>query len=143
MVNEELNVPSPQTDSYITRHWRGELPLPISYWINSILIVGLGCNVAVMLSTILFHVNARTALETGRPPSAIGAITLVAIVLYFFATLWATVGTWRAASRYRGAFWGRVTKLTIIFGVFISVGMLISCLEIIVPIMEALARSRL
>ena|SRR6202034_3398622 len=80
--------------SYIARHWRGELSLPKSYWINGA-IIGVVCRIVF------------TALLTGL---VIGASTMPWMALLFVlvvavnvvVVIWQIVGIWRSAGNYTG-----------------------------------------
>jgi hypothetical protein len=97
--------------SYVVRHWRGDLSLPVSYWINSVLgtigvILGFAC------------VGLLTA------PADSPLIFAVAIsVAWLFAiatTLWQLVGVWRSAGKHKGrggsGFWAGTARLMVILG---------------------------
>jgi hypothetical protein len=102
-------------DSYFKRHWRGELSLPRSYWINGFLIWALGINllcVALLTASVL-------ALR-GRPALLIGAC-LVEIAFQIAVYIWALVGIWRSAVRYPGPkFWSILARVLISIGVLLS-----------------------
>lgn len=83
---------TPQSKNYFVRHWRGELSLPVSYWINATLVAGL---VPVPLLFLSSQVEQRA-----------GAIQLSSIVVMLFLTvsilmsIWAIVGTWRSSNHH-------------------------------------------
>jgi hypothetical protein len=52
----------PASSSYFARHWRGELSLPKSYWLNGALLFGVGCNVIFGVITTLAAVLLPPAL---------------------------------------------------------------------------------
>lgn len=77
---------------YIVRHWRGELSLAKSFWINCIIL-------SVVYGGVFYGMlYAASTLE-----SAI--LSMIAVLGYWliYAPLgiWQVVGTWRAARRYR------------------------------------------
>ena len=79
--------------SYLVRHWRGELSLPVSYWINS------------CLSTIaVFAVFSCVGLLVGPADSPLGFAIVISVAWLFLivATLWQLVGVWRSAGKHRG-----------------------------------------
>jgi hypothetical protein len=105
------------TDSYFKRHWRGELSLPKSYWINGVLIWGLGINI---LCVVLLTVSLIAFF--GHPVLVI-VVCLAEIAVQVTAYIWALVGTWRAAGRYRGPkFWSVLARIAMAIGVLISIG---------------------
>jgi len=94
----DANSPPPQSppvlksggqSSYILRHWRGELGLGISYWVNCILgTMILGIAVGLLgLADITRHPQSITA--------SFACLTLFGIVL----SVWQLVGVWRSAGR--------------------------------------------
>ena len=103
--------------NYLLRHWRGELSLPISYWLNGFL----GNIVAILLifgiAGILGYINnAYTTLVYW-----VSAISFVLIV-----TCWQAVGIWRSSDRYEREkgrhFWAVIAKLMVILGLFSITG---------------------
>jgi hypothetical protein len=76
----------------IRRHWRGELPLPLSYW---------GVAISVMLGTVgLQHVFA-TALEIIGNGTAQFALALAGFLAFLcMCATWQLLGVWRFAARY-------------------------------------------
>ncbi|MGH6770423.1 MAG: hypothetical protein ACRECO_15530 [Xanthobacteraceae bacterium] len=92
--------------SYFARHWRGELPLGQSFWINGV-VVGFACSV-LMLGTVeerLFfwwHV--------------------VALVIEPAIIVWQLVGIWRSAGRYVGPrYLAILARIGAIFGTIYGV----------------------
>lgn len=115
----------PSSASYFVRHWRGELSLPRSYWLNGALIFGLGCNILWLAA---FSATMIVFRET--PPVAI-IIGLVLIGLHIGAYIWALVGTWRSARNYRGPrFWSILARIMISLGVIISISHLTQTLTV-------------
>jgi len=108
LVDEELD-----DCSYIGRHWRGNLPLSQSYWLNGFL-----SNLILMGMGIAFF-----ALEkTGRSLRIIAVGFLLYIVLFLLTRVWAMVGVWRSAGRHaaRGgsAGWGTVARVVVVLSLF-------------------------
>lgn len=97
----------------ISRHWRGELSLPVSYWL-----VGTALTVAllVLVSTADEFIAAS---ELG--PSSIGLFTLTWITIVTVITIWQMVGIWRSAGDYirkhTPAFWGYAARAAIVLGI--------------------------
>jgi hypothetical protein len=114
--NEPAPLPPPlpkaPAQNFIARHWRGELSLPRSYWINHLLLgSGVGATFGVLGSVI----NQRASEQPVRWLISLG---LSWSVIILFST-WAGIGVWRAASAYRRAgkrFWGVAAKATIALG---------------------------
>ena len=51
--------PLPERSNYLVRHWRGELPLPVSYWVNGIL----GGVLVAILSGVVSASEATSGLK--------------------------------------------------------------------------------
>ena len=103
---------SPQSKNYFVRHWRGELSLPISYWVNATLIAGL---VPIPLLYLSSQVEQRA-----------GSIQFASVVLMLILTvsismsIWAIVGTWRSSNHHsmRGGSegWANAAKFFMFMG---------------------------
>jgi hypothetical protein len=96
----------------LVRHWRGELSLPVSYWLNGVL-------GGIAIAVVMAGLGAVIAEQNDAQPlmwlTAIGASWLC--VLLF--TTWQAVGVWRSATRYkRGgrSFWGGAAKTMMVIG---------------------------
>ena len=98
--------------NYFLRHWRGELSLPVSYWVNGIL-GGLSIGIAVAVLAVITH-------RQGEARPLLWLFNLVAIwLLGTLLTLWQTVGVWRSAIRYRRGgkrFWGGLAQAVTLLG---------------------------
>ena len=103
--------PTPEAN-YFARHWRGELSLPQSYWLNGLLgglaVAGV---TGVLGSTI------------GHQDDAQPMLWLVSLILIWsivaLSTGWQVVGIWRAATHYQQSgktFWGAAAKLVSVLG---------------------------
>jgi hypothetical protein len=88
-------------NTWIFRHWRGELSLPNSYWINSVLLAGV----------------------------VYGILVTAGLVLLFLPIYgWSIVGTWRAAQTYmaqhrgtRRPVWGGLACFMVATGLLSSI----------------------
>lgn len=99
---------------YIAKHWRGELSLAKSYWVNTIL---LSIPFTIMISSLdTLSRKIHTVEETAALFWALAALT----VFVFPLTVWQLMGTWRSASRRTAATgksgWSTVAKVLICFG---------------------------
>jgi len=97
--------------NYIARHWRGELPLPVSYWVN-----GLLANILAGIAVIALSRGFDFKDEFDRGV-ALFTITVIWVVTFLIA-LWQLVGNWRSATNYQQIkrFWGGATKFVIVIG---------------------------
>ncbi|HLI65928.1 MAG TPA: hypothetical protein VKU90_06150 [Caulobacteraceae bacterium] len=112
--------------SFIVRHWRGELSLPRSYWIDGVLIFGLGINILFIVATI-----CAVVLLHGSPALMTAAL-LTALAVQVLVYIWAVVGVWRSAGRYAGPkVWSILARVVVVLGVFISIGHLMQDLHLI------------
>jgi hypothetical protein len=89
-----LSDPIEKSDNYLSRHWRGKLPLYVSFWFN-----GVVAYIAVtLIGTLIF---ASIALWDEFSPAwamfAVGTVWLVTSIVL----VWQVVGTWRSASSGR------------------------------------------
>jgi hypothetical protein len=101
--------------NYLTRHWRGELSLGVSYWVNGFL----ANLVAVLGVAILIPVENQIDL---RIASALFLCVFAGIIAI---TVWQLVGIWRSASRHvsRGGTqaWAAIAKILVLLGVFSTI----------------------
>ncbi|MFO1267659.1 MAG: hypothetical protein U1F67_13345 [Rubrivivax sp.] len=97
------------SDNYIARHWRGELTLPVSYWVNNVLLA----------MPVGFAIGALAAwIEvTGDHLRGGSLALLVGWPLLALFSLWCIVGAWRSASAYRACggptAWAALAKLSL------------------------------
>lgn len=114
--DEESSAPAPLPtprksrfhDSWIARHWRGDLSLGISFWVNGTL-VGL-------LLSFLDHLTTPLAEE--GDPSATLAYLAAFYLVFIIVQLWRIIGIWRSAQKHvsRGGrpFWAIAAQIIII-----------------------------
>ena len=102
--------PIPDHSNYFVRHWRGELPLPVSYWVNGIL----GCLVVGISRGFVSAVVKTESL------GAVAAADILLYVLSLAVSVWQIVGTWRSASQHAGrggnAAWAALAKVVLVLG---------------------------
>src|SRR6267154_2933815 len=101
--------------NYLVRHWRGELSLPVSYWLNGTVS---GLVVGFMIGGMAYLINWQ-----GDAEPAVWLSTLIASwILAALLTIWQAVGIWRSAIRYRQSgkdFWGGVAQMLTVAGVLL------------------------
>jgi hypothetical protein len=105
-------LPKQPSQNVIARHWRGELSLPRSYWINHLV---LGSGVGFAFNALGSAINHRAVEQPVRWLISLG-LTWSVIIPF---SIWAAIGVWRAATAYRRAgkrFWGAAAKATIALG---------------------------
>lgn len=98
--------PPPKRRGYLSAHWHGDLSLPLSYWINMVL-------VTVVARVLLAGMGT---LDWQRHPLtwAIAATTIAVLIILGIA-VWQYVGVWRAAGR-SGSGWGVVARIMVVIG---------------------------
>ena len=104
--------------NFIARHWRGELSLPVSYWLVNFA-VNVGAAVAVFALATTFTPNE------GYEPAGILAFVATTWAVLTVLAVWQVVGLWRSADRNadeqfkarRSAFWARAAQVMAVIGV--------------------------
>jgi hypothetical protein len=101
--------------NYLVQHWRGELPLPVSYWLNGTVS---GLVVGLVIGGMAYLINWQ-----GDAEPVVWLSTLIASwILAALLTIWQAVGTWRSAIRYRQSgkdFWGGVAQMLTVAGLLV------------------------
>ena len=99
---------------YFRRHWQGSLSLPVSYWINSIIVNLVILSLATAIGGGVW--NAHPLLI----PFAAVALWLLALI----SAVWLLVGIWRTARRYSnkhlGSAWGSLATFMTAIGLISS-----------------------
>ncbi|MDB5360209.1 MAG: putative rane protein [Rhodospirillales bacterium] len=94
--------------NYVVRHWRGELPLGVAYWVNGFL-----GNIAT--TAIVFAILASTSDSRNLIIPVVALLaTWISVVIVI---VWQVVGTWRSANRSTRHGWAALAMLMIIGGV--------------------------
>ena len=98
--------------NYFVRHWRGELSLPVSYWVNGALLTGLLMGGLTAIS--------ETHLVEGLGAEGTGLWILTVLVLTIGCAVWQSIGIWRSADEHpsRGGSkgWATVAKIMVFLG---------------------------
>jgi hypothetical protein len=99
--------------NYIVRHWRGDLSLPVSYWVNGLLVTI--AVVATFSAVAKFHVHEFFG---GR---FVGLVMLLAVATAFALSIWQATGIWRSARKHvsrggRGG-WAVAAQIAVVLGV--------------------------
>jgi hypothetical protein len=114
-LQPRTNEPAAKKRNYIVQHWRGELSLPVSYWVNGFL--G-SLAAAIIIAVIATSANFRDDYDPTVALLSVGGIwTAVFVIL-----TWQVVGTWRSATNYQKdkSFWGGAAKVLLVIGVIRS-----------------------
>jgi hypothetical protein len=105
--------------AYILRHWRGELSLAISFWVNVFLI-----NIGIRIFE---------AWLTEAPPIENPVLASQFTITYVFLSLaivypWRIIGLWRSANRHieetKKRFWPGAVKVLVVLGLLGTLGKL-------------------
>src|SRR5882757_2881822 len=103
---------------YIRRHWRGQLSLPVSYWVNGP-VLWVGLLVAAFAGGVAVDVYAP-----GR--QALSAWLIAVFAVFLLVAIWQAVGTWRAARQYVSnggtVGWAAASRFTCIVALMAYVG---------------------
>jgi hypothetical protein len=105
-------------NNYIARHWRGELSLPVSYWVNGVLS-------NIVAAIVITAITAAIDLKNNFRPDLALASTLLVWVTTLLIITWQVVGVWRSASNYQRnskKFWGGIAKFIVIITVLQTIG---------------------
>jgi len=98
--------------NYIVKHWKGNLSLSISFWVN---IVGVNLLSRILLGWLM----ESSPIE--HPVTASQLTVLFYFVLFFLIYPWQGVGLWRSADKYFNRtgkiFWPAIVKLLLIIGI--------------------------
>lgn len=96
--------------NYIALHWRGDLSLGFSYWVNAVLLP--------TLLSISFMAVAEANIFEGMSYYYTAALLTTIVVLSLIFVVWVIVGTWRSSERHvsRGGrlFWAITVKFLLI-----------------------------
>lgn len=102
--------------SYFASHWYGELSLPLSYWVNGLVIS------VVPLALIGLAPWDRFI---NRAPKTYSTVIVVLWVVQATITVWQLTGIWRSADHYldegKSKFWGNAAKVAVILGIIIGI----------------------
>ena len=81
---------------YVVRHWRGELPIRTSYWLNGVLL-------SILVAVV---VRAANVLDTPLLFVSLG-VAMAAVRVWQLVGIWRATGRGIASRRERGQSWGR------------------------------------
>lgn len=98
---------------YLRAHWRGELSLGISYWIN-------GCLLGFLLNLLGVGLEGLLAAQNLRVDWGLVALVTGQVVFLLLVSLWQVVGIWRSATNHVARsgrrFWATAAKAALILG---------------------------
>jgi len=97
--------------NYIIRHWKGDLPLAVSFWVN----------ISLMNLIIVAAMNWLSTSEYWNT-NYVGTarFTIISVLVVFFLWVWQIVGTWRSAQNHiavtKRRLWARNAQIIIVLG---------------------------
>jgi len=89
-VRPTLGMGDLKSTNYFVRHWRGELSLPVSYWVNGSLLGLLAAAIMVGVEEVAQDWSLQLA----------SGVSILVMVLVLVQSLWAMVGSWRSAIQH-------------------------------------------
>lgn len=102
--------------SYIFRHWRGELSLPVSYWVNGFLVTAAFVTVMAIVPWDNF---------VSKSPKLYSTAIIALWILLAITTIWQLVGIWHSADNYlrqgKSKLWGNLAKIAVVLGLIRAV----------------------
>ena len=105
--------------NYIARHWRGELPLHVSYWFN-------GVGGYIVVTVIVAVISATTTFKDEFAPTWALLSMLLVWLVTLAAVSWQIVGAWKSASNYQRqkhpSYWGALAKVTLVIAALRTLG---------------------
>ena len=116
MASATENPQTPPRDlNFVARHWRGQLPLWVSYWVINFVV---GVSSALIVASIVAVFRSDDDYEPTLTFIMFAAIWMVVAVL----SIWQIVGLWRSANRHiamraatgKGSFWARAAQVAAI-----------------------------
>lgn len=111
--------PAPARSNYLVRHWRGELSLPMAFWLNGLVIGGLAAG--LLGAATHWFVNADRSFESYK----VVIVLIVSFIIVLAVNAWQVVGIWRSAachsSRGGWALWARSAQFVVVVGVLVIV----------------------
>lgn len=107
--------------NYFKRHWRGELPLALSFWVNLFLL-------NLLIQFIIAWYDDACPITN---PVISARVAIIFNALRFFVVYpWQFVGTWRSCTNHIGKygkyFWSRTAQTLIVIGVITTFGVITS-----------------
>jgi uncharacterized protein DUF4339 len=107
------------SNCYFAQHWRGELSLAQSYWVNTFFLSIIAVTAVKTLSSL------TDKIEFSDHPTFLSITFISFWLVAFLITPWQLVGLWRSASNHvkqtSRVFWPRVSQFIVVLGVSQSV----------------------
>lgn len=115
------DTPLPKKRPYFFRHWKGELRLGVSYWINIFLL-----SIAIRFGLVALASYIDQAQENIRLLFFVYFLSFASFIFIIYP--WQIIGTWRSANshiqRTKKYLWAVLTKIAIVLGMVGTLGQL-------------------
>ncbi len=96
------NINEKRSANYFVRHWRGDLSLTVSFWLNTFLPM-------LAIYGVTYVLDEHTNLfQTEYPGDMMSIFVYLYLGIFILIALWQNVGLWRSAGRYGAATGGKV-----------------------------------
>jgi hypothetical protein len=129
-MSQPAGATATRRNSYIARHWRGELSLAKSFWLNGF-VIG-------FISRVLFS-GLLTASQFLGSANVVVPVFFALQALNILVVVWILVGIWRAASNYAGRrLWAILAKIVVVIGVLGSAAIVAKNLSVLGEIVRIL-----
>jgi len=120
IVNQPLRpaISNVKDKSYIVRHWHGDLPIGISYWVNTVL-------VTLILTTLISVLVKIMNFNFTFMPEVFSLIIIAIWAILYVVTPWQIVGCWLSAENHirdtNRYFWARIVQFLVFLGAINSI----------------------
>jgi len=119
-VSEKQSIESQA--GFVVRLFRGDISLPITYWVFGALIGNLGFQI---IQTLIEYNYFEIMYSTAGTWSVMGFYLLTVGYSTFML-----IAIWRSAEKYKGRkIWGNLARVGVIFGIFALIGNLVTGLQ--------------
>jgi len=102
---------------YIGKHWRGDLSLPVSFWVNGF---------CINIIFILIFTGLTTVMPEQNPVTAARIFILMLATNILIVYPWQVVGLWRSACNYaeekKTKTWPAIVKALVVLGLLGTLG---------------------
>lgn len=100
-------------EPYILAHWRGNLPLAQSYWLNGVLASAICTLIVMSLGSFLE--------ESSLNLTVVALVSILTVASSLSVGIWSWVGIWRSASKTNSG-WAALAKASVVLGVLGHLG---------------------
>lgn len=109
--------------NYFKKHWKGQLSLALSFWINYL-------SVAILFRVISFFLTGRKAYLS---PIQAARFSLILLVVFLVTYPWRIVGLWRSTNNHSKKYGASASVITVRFIVIVGVLLTIPIQIVAIP----------